>query len=112
MLELTAPKNANITLKYELPQRFYSFYKINTIGKYAFEYVFQAPFAIINNFCQASMDCLTLTVTYHLCGQLAVLTCRINEVGHKETESVKYYIGEHQRLLRFILQYQFKVQFF
>lgn len=103
--ELTAPKNVTVPIVYELPQRFYSFYKVDSLQVYIFTYMFQFPFAFTNNFVQASMDCLTLTLTYHLCGQLAVLSLRVEEVGHKsqaETKSLSYHIGKHQELLRFI----------
>lgn len=103
ILGLTRPKGSEWTLAYELPQRFYSFYKVNTLNRYVLTYLFQAPFAIINNFCQASMDCLTITVTVHLVSQMAVLSLRIRDISQYENyeeNTVRYYIKRHQKLLK------------
>ncbi|NP_001177643.1 odorant receptor 288 [Nasonia vitripennis] len=101
--QLSLSKNVNTTkaFTYDLPYRIHLLYKITDIQTYIATYISRIPILYIIGFTQTAMDCLTLTVIAHLCGQLGVLSIRISnlDVVNKSNE-LNEIIQRHQKLIK------------
>lgn len=97
-------KNVNTTrtFTYDLPYRIHLLYKITNIQTYIATYISRIPILYTIGFTQTAMDCLTLTVIAHLCGQLGVLSIRISnlDVVNKSYE-LNEIIQRHQKLIKY-----------
>ena len=86
------------------------FYKITNLRIYIVTYISQIPILYTIGFTQTSMDCLTLTLVAHLCGQLGVLSIRIKNITtENSTETIGEVIKKHQRLMEYV-DYDFFIE--
>ncbi|KAL7291051.1 hypothetical protein TKK_0015187 [Trichogramma kaykai] len=85
---------------YDLPYRIYFWYKIADLNIFLLTYVSQIPLLYTIGFTQTAMDCLTLTLVVHLCGQLGVLSERIRKIDFiNGTSKLIRAIKRHQELI-------------
>lgn len=95
--------NSTTSFTYDLPYRIHLLYKITNINIYISTYVSQIPILYTIVFTQTAMDCLTLSVVAHLCGQLSVLSIRIININLAEgTKELNEAIRTHQKLIKFV----------
>ncbi|XP_011495925.1 PREDICTED: odorant receptor 22c-like [Ceratosolen solmsi marchali] len=99
-LHFTKNFNSTVTINYDLPYRIHILYKVTNIKRYIITYISQIPLLFIIIFTQTSMDCLTLSIILHLCGQLGVLSIRINNLNvMNEMKEFRQIIQRHQELI-------------
>jgi hypothetical protein len=92
-----------MSFNYDLPYRTQSIYKVTNTKLYIIMYLAQLPLLFIIIFTQTSMDCVTLTIISHLCGQLGVLSIRINNLNMvNQIEEFRKIIKRHQELIKYI----------
>lgn len=102
-VDLSKHSNSTASFTYDLPYRVYLLYRITNINIYICTYVSQIPILYTIAFTQTAMDCLTLTVTSHLCGQLRVLSIRIANINlAKGTVELYEAIRTHQKLIKYV----------
>ncbi|RLZ02275.1 Odorant receptor 25 [Cephus cinctus] len=96
-------ESTNSTLTFELPYRFYLLYNVNDTHTYMITYLSHLPFVFVSGFGQSAADCLMVTLVFHVCGQLSVLTLRISSINSDPSQcsqNIKDVVVTHQRLLR------------
>ncbi|KAJ8688578.1 hypothetical protein QAD02_024373 [Eretmocerus hayati] len=95
-------KHPNRTFSYDLPYRVWLWYKIPDAQTYILTYISQFPILYVSMWTNLSMDCITLALTIHLCGQFAVLSVRIKETDFlNKPDNLFLIIQQHQRLIHF-----------
>ncbi|CAB0035686.1 unnamed protein product [Trichogramma brassicae] len=89
----------NSTLIFLLPYRFYVLYELDDAPTYFWTYGSYLPFVFISGFGQSAADCLMVTLVYHLSGQLAVLSMRIEKIDG-DAKQLRRHVARHAKLLR------------
>ncbi|XP_014230582.1 putative odorant receptor 92a [Trichogramma pretiosum] len=89
----------NSTLIFLLPYRFYVLYELDDAPTYFWTYGSYLPFVFISGFGQSAADCLMVTLVYHLSGQLAVLSMRIEKIDG-DAKELRRHVARHAKLLR------------
>ncbi|XP_044001359.1 uncharacterized protein LOC122847624 [Aphidius gifuensis] len=95
-------KKYNKKLK-SLPYRFHIFYEINNTKIYAIIYAAFLPVMFVCGVGQVAADCILVTMTFNVCGNLAVLALRITSIDTNSIDAKKIFkqvVIEHSRLLK------------
>ncbi|KAF7998199.1 hypothetical protein HCN44_009597 [Aphidius gifuensis] len=98
--------NLNSTVSnniYTLPYRFHIFYEINNTKIYAIIYAAFLPVMFVCGVGQVAADCILVTMTFNVCGNLAVLALRITSIDTNSIDAKKIFkqvVIEHSRLLK------------
>ncbi|XP_044001351.1 uncharacterized protein LOC122847613 [Aphidius gifuensis] len=93
----------NLTKPFILPYRFYLFHQVNDFKMYVITYVSQFPFVFVSGFGQTAADCLMVSLVFHICGKLAVLSIKISTINPNINfckKQLNEIIIEHNRLLK------------
>lgn len=88
---------------YTLPYRFHIFYEINNSKIYAITYAAFSPVMFVCGVGQVAADCILVTMTFNVCGNLAVLALRITSIDANSIDAKKIFkqvVIEHNRLLK------------
>ncbi|XP_032671371.1 uncharacterized protein LOC116844231 [Odontomachus brunneus] len=88
---------------YLLPYRFHVFYAVEDLRTYVITYVLEFPFVFISGFGQTAADCVMVTLSFHICGQMSVLALRINNIDTDPLicgREIRNVVRTHIRLLR------------
>lgn len=96
--------NENLTqIIYLLPYRFHMFHAVDNIRTYIIIYAVELPVVFVSGFGQSAADCIIVTLVFHICGQMSVLSMRITNI---KTElftcrrEMRHVVRMHIRLLR------------
>ncbi|XP_046737852.1 uncharacterized protein LOC124406470 [Diprion similis] len=93
----------NTTVELKLPYHMYVFYDVSKVRPYVLTYAAQLPFVVFVGFGSVAPTCLVASLTFHMCGQLAVLVERINNIktdGQNCALAIKMLVKQHVRLIR------------
>lgn len=94
--------NSSISGTFILPYRFYIFFEINDLKTYAIMYAAFIPVAYITMVGYLAIDCLLITLTFHICGKLSALSLKITSIVFNPIPMKKQFndiLIEHDRLL-------------
>lgn len=73
----------NCTLPYELPMKVHNVYEVTEMRTYALFCVYLIPVSMMLTIGATGADSLLVTLTFHICSQLSILTHRIKNVEHE-----------------------------
>ena len=77
---LSAIEFINCTLPYELPMKVHNVYEVTEMRTYALFCVYLIPVSMMLTIGATGADSLLVTLTFHICSQLSILTRRIKNV--------------------------------
>ncbi|XP_046609161.1 odorant receptor 4-like [Neodiprion virginianus] len=93
----------NDTILFNLPYRVHLFHNISNVAVYSLIYTLQAPLVLIATFGYTGSDCLMVTLTLHVCGELSVLANRVENLNCDTQgckENIRAVVSKHVRLIR------------
>ncbi|XP_068990956.1 odorant receptor 13a-like [Neodiprion pinetum] len=103
LVGLLGTMKGNSTMELKLPYHTYIFYDVSNIESYALTYAAHLPFVFFASFGYVGPNCLIVTLTVHVFGQLYVLAERINDINTNGQEcglAIKTLVKNHVRLIR------------
>ncbi|XP_076177675.1 odorant receptor 82a [Ptiloglossa arizonensis] len=103
VLNCLSSKFSNCTLPYELPMRVNSVYEVTEMRTYALFCVYFIPTSMLLTIGATGADSLLVTLTFHLCSQLSILSHRVRNIDlepQKYFSKMKILVERHTELLR------------
>ncbi|XP_076623206.1 odorant receptor 82a [Colletes latitarsis] len=103
VLDCLSSKFNNCTLPYEIPMRVNSVYEVTEMHTYALFCVYFIPISMVLTIGATGADSLLVTLTFHLCSQLSILSQRVRNIDiepHKYFPKMRILIERHTELLR------------
>ncbi|KAF3054298.1 Odorant receptor 084 [Nylanderia fulva] len=96
--------NENMTqVIYLLPYRFHLFHAVDNMRTYIITYAVEFPFVFVSALGQTTADCIMVTLVFHICGQMSVLSMRITNINTELLScrrEMRHAVQMHLRLLR------------
>ncbi|XP_053973909.1 odorant receptor 82a-like [Hylaeus volcanicus] len=103
VLDCLSSKFINCTLPYELPMRVNSVYEVTEMRLYTLFCVYLIPVSTLLTIGATGADSLLVTLTFHLCSQLSILSQRIRNMDlepRKYFPKMRVLVERHTELLR------------